>query len=102
MKYINYFILFLAICLLINVRFFDQTPNAAIGLRTKRTLASKQNWVYAQTRFYKLIIALTLCSSVGYYLHLISQQLLLVLSCGGIVLAGIITELLLKHREARV
>ena len=99
LRFYSYFILIIAILLLLNIWIFDKSRNAGIGFRTKRSMSSKKKWVYSQTVFYGGIIVISLFSSSLYFFNAIDVSVSNFISIIGIFISAIITQLFLVYED---
>lgn len=99
MNQYSYFILIIAVLLLLNIWIFDKSRNAGIGFITKRSMSSNKNWVYSQTIFYGGIIVISLFSLILYFFNIINVSVSNFISIIGIVISAIITQLFLVYGD---
>ncbi|MBO1126478.1 hypothetical protein FQS96_13635 [Enterococcus faecalis] len=101
MNIYSYFILIVAVVLLINIIFFDNSQNAGIGFRTKESMASKTKWVFSQKIFYGVIILISLLAIILNHFHIILERTSVLISVIGIVVAGTVTQITLVLMRKR-
>ncbi|MZU11558.1 hypothetical protein GUI51_14475 [Enterococcus mundtii] len=95
----SYLIVICDVGLLLNIYFFDNGRNAGIGFRTKKSMSSKENWVFSQTIFYIIILLLNILVLLLYSFKILTVSMVNIMSIGSIVISGIMTEVALLNKK---